>query len=146
MPYFVHLVGDRISVAKAFYLLDLSRTTRFFIFFGPRLGLDGNTIDLLIAEAGGGFTEALRVQVRNGTFASHYWCAYVADPRDMVLAWTTKRQKLTLENNTYRIGDVISGKIDFECVQEIANPKYVEKYGKNPTTIKVHGVFKTIVK
>lgn len=108
--------------------------------------LDGDMIDLLIAEAGGGFTEELRVQVRNGTFASHYWAAYVADPRDLVLTWTTKRQELTLDKKAYLKGDIIKGKIDFECVEEIATPKYVEKHGKNPTTIKVHGVFKTVVK
>jgi len=45
----------------------------------------------------------------------------------------------------YRNGDVIKGKIDFECVQEPTNREYIEKWGSDPTTIKVYGVFKTIV-
>jgi len=52
---------------------------------------------------------------------------------------------LTLDKKAYRKGDVIKGKIDFECVQEPTNREYIEKWGSDPTTIKVYGVFKTIV-
>jgi len=34
----MHIVGDRFFVQKAFYPLDLSRTTRFFTFFDARSG------------------------------------------------------------------------------------------------------------
>jgi hypothetical protein len=52
---------------------------------------------------------------------------------------------LTLDKRTYGKGDEIKGRIDFECVREWSNPKYIEKYGRGPKTIKVFGVFKTIV-
>ncbi len=35
-----HLVADRTFLIKACYPLDLSRTTRFFIFFDPRSGAE----------------------------------------------------------------------------------------------------------
>jgi hypothetical protein len=60
--------------------------------------------------------------------------------------WTTKQQKLTLDKKTYSKGDVVKGKIDFECAESTTDPKWIEKYGPNPITIKVFGVFKTIVK
>ena len=42
---------------------------------------------------------------------------------------------------------MIKGRIDFECVQKVIDPKNIERWGKDPTTtIKVYGVFKTIVK
>jgi hypothetical protein len=105
--------------------------------------LDANAIDLLIHEKNPAFRDALRVQVRNGMFTCQYWTFYAAGPTDLI--WTTKRQKLTLDRKMYRRGDVIKGKIDFECVQEITDPEHVEKYGKGTTTISVSGVFKTIV-
>ena len=59
----------------------------------------------------------------------------------------TTRQKLTLDKKAYRKGNVIKGRIDFECVQKVIDPKNIERWGKDPTTtIKVYGVFKTIVK
>ena len=70
----------------------------------------------------------------------------IATRPDPALIWTTKRQKLTLDKNVYRKGDVIKGRIDFECVEEPTNPKYIEKWGKIiPSSITVKGVFKTIL-
>jgi len=40
---------------------------------------------------------------------------------------------------------VIKGRVHFECVWEVTDPKNVNKYARDPITIKVHGVFKTIV-
>ena len=45
----------------------------------------------------------------------------------------------------YRKGDVIKGRIDFECVQGNNDPKLADEYAKNPYTITVKGVFKTIL-
>ncbi|MBI5568597.1 MAG: hypothetical protein HY914_01495 [Desulfomonile tiedjei] len=105
--------------------------------------LGENMIDLFIHEKNPAFRDALRVRIRNGMFTSQYWTRYVAGPIDLI--WTTKRQKLTLDKKEYRKGDVIKGRIDFECVQEITDPEYVEEHGRGLTTIKVNGVFKTIV-
>jgi hypothetical protein len=51
-----------------------------------------------------------------------------------------------LDKKVYRRGDVIKGRIDFECMEEKTDPKYIEKYGSDQSTIKVYGVFKTIAK
>lgn len=61
------------------------------------------------------------------------------------ILWTTKRQELTMDRKMYRKGDLIKGRIDFECLQEPTSPKYIEKWGRDARTIKVQGVFKTIV-
>ncbi len=108
--------------------------------------LDLNMIDLLIHESNPAFDDRLRVQIRNGMFTCQYWTASKVRPRIRPgTIWTTKRQKLTLDKKACRTGDVIKGRIDFECVQEPTNPAYIEEWGRNPRTIKVHGVFKTIV-
>lgn len=61
------------------------------------------------------------------------------------MVWTTKRQELTLDKTEYRKGDVIKGRIDFECLQEATRPGFIERHGKWLLTIKIYGVFKTIV-
>ena len=63
----------------------------------------------------------------------------------MDLIWTTKRQKLTLGKNKYRQGDVIKGRIDFACVEEIDESKHTRRSSGSPRLIKVFGVFKTTV-
>jgi hypothetical protein len=108
--------------------------------------LDPNMIDLLIHESNASYFDALRVEIRNETFSCQYWALYPVRTRiEPGTTWTTKQQKLTLDKKTYRKGDVIEGKIDFECVEEPTNPEYIEQWGRNPKTIRVHGVFKTIV-
>lgn len=52
-----------------------------------------------------------------------------------------------LDKKVYRKGDLIKGRIDFECVEEeMADPEVAKKYVEDPATVKVRGVFKTIVK
>ena len=103
--------------------------------------LDSNGIDLHIRHDSPGFTDALDVQIRNGRFTCQFWTAYRAGPREG-LTWTTTRQKLTLDKKEYRKGDVIKGRLDFECLDELKNPKYPKR---PPRIITVKGVFKTIV-
>jgi hypothetical protein len=103
--------------------------------------LDVNMIDLFIHHWSPGFNDALRVRIRNGMFTCQYWLVYNAGPTEGLI-WTTKRQKLTLDKKTYRKGDVIKGRIDFECLDEFINPKYP---GRPPRPITINGVFKTIV-
>ncbi len=106
--------------------------------------LDVNMIDLRFKEDNASFYERLSIQIINAMFRCQYWancdiCQYKG------VIWTTKRQKLTLDNKEYRKGDVIRGRIDFECEQEQTDPDYVKKCGRQPITIKISGVFKTIV-
>jgi hypothetical protein len=107
--------------------------------------LDVNMIDLFILESSPAYEDALIVQIRNGRFTTRYKTVYRHDPRDVGLVWTTKRQELTLDKKVYQKGDVIKGRINFECLQEIGNPKYAEKAGSSPKYIKLYGVFKTII-
>lgn len=104
--------------------------------------LDGHMIDLLIHESNPAFRDALKVRIRNAEFTCQYWGDGIH-----TFTWTTTRQKLTLDKKAFRKGDVIKRRIDFECVAKVIDPKNIERWGKDPTTtIKVFGVFKTIVK
>jgi hypothetical protein len=107
--------------------------------------VDAHTIDLFIHEDNAEFFDNLTVRIKDGMFTCQYWTGYKG-PGKADWIWTTTRQSLTLDKKTYRKGDVMKGRIDFECVQEPTNPKYVEEWGRNLTTIKVRGVFKTKLK
>jgi hypothetical protein len=113
--------------------------------------VDASTIELFINGGGPAFDDNLSIRIKNGMFMCQYWTEYKrARMYDNVLTqgdliWTTKKQELTLDNHVYRKGDEIKGRIVFECVEEATHPKWIEEYGKNPITIKVYGVFKTIV-
>ncbi|AFM26882.1 hypothetical protein [Desulfomonile tiedjei] len=106
--------------------------------------LDG-VIDLFIHEDNPAFFDQLTIRIRNGMFTCQYWTGYKA-PGKGDWIWTTKRQELTLDKKVYEKGDLIKGRIDFECAEKPTNPKYIWKYGDYLATIKVYGVFRTIVK
>jgi hypothetical protein len=129
--------------AKCFSTFDVGK--HLVKFCDARL-LDGNTIELLFHETNVPFIEQLQVRIRNGMFTCQYWGLRDVSPPIEVFTWTTKRQDLTLDKKAYRKGDLIKGRIGFECVREIIDPEYVRKYGKRPETIQVSGVFKTILK
>ena len=74
-------------------------------------------------------------------FTSHSGTIYKAGTTEG-LTWTTTRQTLILDKKAYRKGDVIRGRIYFECLDELNNPKYPNR---PPRPIKVKGVFKTVV-
>jgi hypothetical protein len=106
--------------------------------------LDVNMMDLLIHEKNMAYIDALKVRIRNGMFTCQYWTFYKWKRGHLM--WKTKRQELILDKKVYRKGDVIKGRIDFECVEEEAmGLKGIEKYDREPTSYKVYGVFKTIV-
>jgi hypothetical protein len=103
---------------------------------------DGYEVELLIHETSPAFRDSLRVRIRDGKFTCQYWIV------DHVGAftWTTTRQELILDRNAYGKGDVIKGRIDFECAMKVIDPKDIERWGKDPsTTVKVFGVFRTVV-
>jgi hypothetical protein len=105
-----------------------------------------NTIDLFIYGSNPADIGALRVRIRNGMFASQYWTLFKqASMGQAGVTWTTTRQKLILDRKAYRKGDIIKGRINFECVEEPSNPRYVEKWGRRPITIRINGVLKTRV-
>jgi hypothetical protein len=109
--------------------------------------LDGaNTIQLTIYEDSPAFYDQLNILIEDGMFRCQYRTAYpVRTSPESHRMWTTKHQKLTLDKEVYRTGDEIKGRIEFECLEEPTHPKYIEKWGRRLTTIKVYGVFKAIV-
>ncbi len=108
--------------------------------------IDGNMIDLFINDFNPGNADALRVQIKNGMFTCHYWTVFkIMTLTEARMRWTTTHQKLTLDKKDYRNGDSIKGRIDFECVQEPTNPKFIARRGRCREVIKVYGMFKTIV-
>lgn len=121
-----------------------SSGSRHLVEFCEAKFLNVNMIGFLIHHRSPAFDDALRIQIKNGMFACQYWTF----PKVLSgqLIWKTKRQMLTLDKKVYRKGDVIKGIIDFECVGEgVTDLKSIEKSDKHPTTIKVYGVFKTIL-
>jgi hypothetical protein len=91
--------------------------------------------------------ERLSVKIMDGRF----WCSYLNFCYWRQIACfhsnscyrylkSVKRQELTLDKRTYRLGDVIIGRIDFECLVEC--PESPEK----PEPVMVKGIFKTILK
>jgi hypothetical protein len=103
--------------------------------------LDKNRMDLFIHHSSPGHDDRLKIRIKNGMFTCQFWTLYRAGPGEG-LRWTTKRQELILNKRAYRKGDVIKGRIDFECLDELINPKYPDR---RPRIITVNGVFKTIV-
>jgi hypothetical protein len=59
--------------------------------------------------------------------------------------WTTTRQELILDKKIYHKGEVIKGRIDYECIEEPINVNHIEKRDSNPITYKIYGAFKTVV-
>ena len=104
--------------------------------------LKDNTIELFVQDMSPSTSDNLKILVKDGLFSCQYWTFYVADKGDEGLIWTTKRQKLILDKKVYAIGDIIKGKIEFECLQEVTNPKYG---GRHPKAIIIEGVFRTII-
>ncbi len=102
--------------------------------------LDDGTIKLCID----GHSEELRIVVQNGVFWSQYIYYYKQyTPEDEGLRWTTTKQQLTLDKKVYRKGDIIKGKILFECEEMINKSPPGNEF---PRIIKVKGVFKTMLK
>jgi len=96
-------------------------------------------IEFLIHDSGAAFSDFLLVRISDGKFTCQYW------NHDGDFTRTTTRQELTLDKRVYRKGDVIKGRIDFECVSKVYDPKDLERPGHYPLNCSVFGVFKTIV-
>jgi hypothetical protein len=109
--------------------------------------LDGDRIELLIHERTAADNDNLRIIIRDGVFRSQYWHEYLLGTGTRIPAgvrWTTTRQNLTLDKKVYRKGDVIKGKIEFECAEELAY-LWLPFLSETTRTITINGVFKTIV-
>jgi hypothetical protein len=105
--------------------------------------LSDGTLELYIHDFTASTVDNLKIKIKDGYFTSQYWTAYVADKGDEGLIWITKKQYLILNQENYKIGDTIKGKIEFECVQEVTNPKYGGRY---PKSISIEGYFKPKLK
>ncbi len=109
--------------------------------------LDGDRIELFIHERTAGDNDQLRIIIRDGVFRSQYWHVYLLGTGTRLPAgvrWTTTRQKLTLDKKVYRKGDLIKGKIDFECSEAVAY--FWLPFLSEPTrTITINGIFKTVL-
>ena len=100
---------------------------------------DDGTIRLCID----GHSEDLTICVKNGVFWSQYIYYYKRyTPADKGLRWTTTKQRLILDKKSYHKGDVIKGKIVFECEETVDKPLSDEF----PKVITIKGAFKTILK
>jgi len=83
----------------------------------------------------------LKVIVKGGKFSCRYWTAYFAEMRGVHLTWITKKQELVLGKKEYEEGDIIKGKIEFECIEKRNGKIY--SMNNTPYIIKIKGVFKT---
>jgi hypothetical protein len=108
--------------------------------------LDDGMIDICIHGDGPMGAETLLLVVKNGVFSGQYRSFSKVHPERRCRLWITKKQELTLDKEVYHKGDVIKGRIYFECVDAEANPELDAKFGLWPHPITVKGVFKTIVK
>jgi hypothetical protein len=106
--------------------------------------LDADTIEHCIHDGDEANSDNLRIVVQKGVFWSQYWTVYKRIIRGHEGAtWTTTKQELTLDKKVYRQGDVIKGRIVFECVEEATNP--LPGHQIHAEIIKVEGVFKSIL-
>jgi hypothetical protein len=137
-PFFSSQKWGHPDTARCF---STSFGSKHLVPFCEAKSLEKNRMDLFIHHSSPGHDDRLKIRIRNGMFTCQFWTLYRAGTGEG-LRWTTKQQKLTLNKKAYRKGDVIKGRIDFECLDELINPKYP---GRPPRTIMVYGVFKTIV-
>jgi hypothetical protein len=144
-PFFASNKRPKSHTAKCFSTSREGGTGKHLVIHCDARLVDANMIDLLIHHSNAADDDALRVLIKKEFFTCQYWTLNKGRGEPDWI-WTTKGQKLTLDKKTYRKGDVIKGRIDFECVQEPTNPEYIDHWGKDPRIIKVYGVFKTIVK
>ncbi len=133
-------VKDPPRIVRTADLLSTSWNHKHLLNFCEARLLGQHTIQLFVPDQNN-ITEHLRVLIRYGKFSCQYWQTRGSG----AYTWTTTRQKLILDKEMYRKGEVIKGRLDFECVMEPINREWIWKYGKRPQTIHVYGVFKTIV-
>lgn len=105
--------------------------------------IDDHKIELFIHDYHGPTWDNLKIVVHDGVFWSQYW---TESNMESSWIWVTKRQELTLDKNMYQRGDLIKGRIYFECVEGLAHPRPTYTFQESLTVIKIQGVFKTILK
>ena len=139
-PLFMNPVKDPPRIIRTAELLCNDRNYWHVLYFCKAGLLGEDTIQLYVPDQYN-ITEHLGVLIRDGKFSCQYW----NNEGHGAYTWTTTRQKLVLDKKMYRKGDVIKGRIDFECVMEPINRDWIWKHGKRPQTIHVYGVFKPTV-
>ena len=105
--------------------------------------LPDGTLELYIHDFTAATNDNLKIKIKDGYFTSQYWTVYVIDKGNENVIWTTKKQALILNKKNYKKGDIIKGKIKFECLQEVTNSKSGERY---PVSIRIEGFIKPTLK
>ena len=107
--------------------------------FSEARQINKDTIEILIHDESASTYDDLTVIVKNGRFSSHYKTVSPVAAANAGLIWTTTKQRLVLNKKHYEKGDVIRGRIEFECVEEM---KEARNGRKHIHTIRIEGRFK----
>lgn len=103
--------------------------------------LDEHTIQLFVDNTRGAYSDSLRILIRDGRFMCQYWQVY----NFWGYGWATKRQRLILDKESYRKGDVIKGRIDLECLDVDIRGTWEYSEENVPLPVRIFGFFKTTV-
>ena len=98
---------------------------------------DADTIEVLIHSQFVAFSNFLLIRITGGKFSCQFWNGFDYG----AVRYATTAQRLILDKKAYKKGDVIKGRIDFECFSELIHPHPASP----PSLIRLYGVFKTIV-
>lgn len=107
--------------------------------------LGDGTIKFSICYTCSPIMEYLWIDVYRGRFWNIYRTRHEYPGGYISLTWPTKHQELTLNHKVYRKGDTIKGKFAFESTMETTDQALVKYFERSQTTIKIYGVFETIL-
>jgi hypothetical protein len=110
--------------------------------FSEARQIDKDTIEIRMHDESASTYDDLTVIVRNGHYSSHYKTVYPEAAANTGRIWTTTKQRLVLNKKQYAKKEVIRGRIDFECVEEM---KAARNGKKNIRSIRIEGRFKPIL-
>ena len=87
------------------------------------------------------YASELTVKIIDDLFSGSFWAAYPYMEEGQELTWQTKKQKLVLDKDNYKLGDIIKGYIEVEF-SEISNMTLPE-IKSNTSHYFFRGFFKT---
>lgn len=107
--------------------------------FSEARQIDEDTIEIRIHGDSASAYDDLTVIIKNGHFSSQYKTVYPVAAANTGLIWTTTKQRLLLNKKHYEKGEVIKGRIEFECDEDMRDTRN----GKKQThSIRIEGRFK----
>jgi hypothetical protein len=107
--------------------------------FSKARQIDKDTIEIRIHDDSASTYDDLTVIIRNGHFSSQYKTVYPVAAANTGLIWTTTKQRLLLNKKRYEKGEVIRGRIEFECDEDMREARNGKKHNH---TIRIEGRFK----